>query len=377
MPDEHDPEGSTISQTGDKSDALEAFCALVRKRREEIEALGQLPSDIVLSLKELGIYRSLVPKTLGGNEISPSEFLRLIERISAADGAVGWVSSFAGAVVYLAGLPQHRFEEFYVGGPDVAFAAGLYPVQPVRRKGDKLILNGRWKFASGCTGADWLGVGITVGEDNRSGKPRVIIFPRERAELIDDWNVVGLAGTGSFDLVLENVEVEEDWSFVRGGKTTRKEPIYGFPIIAFSALNHAIVSIGVAMDALAEAKSFCRQNPNTPQLARATARLSSARAFVFHQTDRVWEMVRRSMPVPSQEQVLLRLAGSFASEAATAACRTALYSVDQGDAPMAYRNIARHLRDALVVGQHAFLSPATYEQAGRFMIDDVVEPGFI
>lgn len=356
--------------------AMDAFLATVRDRRREIETLGRLPADIAAAMKALGLYRWLVPQSLGGEERGPGEFLSLVEKISSADGSTGWVASFAGAAVYLAGLPPHRFEQFYADGPDVAFAAGLFPVQPVRQRGDRLVLNGRWKYASGSSGADWLGAGIIIDGEGASAKPRMIVFPKERAKLVEDWRVVGLSGTGSYDLLLEDVEIEADWSFLRGGGTLRTEPIYHFPVIPFSALNHAIVGVGIAMGALAEAKAAVTGEPRATPFATASAGLLAARTLIYRQTELVWSHVRRGEAAPMREQGLLRIAAKRAAEAAVLACRAALDIVDPDDRE-ARVNLSRHLRDALVVGQHAFLAPAIYDQAGQVLLGNPVPPGFV
>ena len=352
------------------------FLAGLRTRRTEIETLGRLPDDIAQGMKNIGLYRLLVPKTLRGDEIDPASFLRVVERISAADGSTGWVASFAGAAVYLAGLPPHRFEQIYADGPDIAFAAGLFPVQPVRRRNDRLILDGRWKFASGCAGADWLGAGISVEGEGPAAKPRMIVFPRREAELVADWRVFGMAGTGSYDIPLENVAIEADWSFVRGAGTTRHEPIYRFPVIPFSALNHAIVAVGVALGALGEAGGAVTGEPRTASIARATASLLAGRALIYRQTALVWDDVKLGRPVLPEGSSLLRIAAKGAAEAAVAACRAAL-EIANPDDQAARANLSRHLRDALVAGQHAFLSPAVYEQGGQVLLGRPVPPGFI
>lgn len=352
------------------------FLAGLRARRSEIETLGRLPDDIAQGLKDLGLYRLLVPKSLGGDEIGPVSFLRVVERISAADGSAGWVASFAGAAVYLAGLPPHRFEQIYSDGPDIAFAAGLFPVQPVLQRNDRLILNGRWKFASGCAGADWLGAGISVAGEGAAAKPRMIVFPRREAELVADWRVFGMAGTGSYDIVLENVAFEADWSFVRGAGTTRNEPIYRFPVIPFSALNHAIVAVGVALGALGEAREAVTGEPRAASLAKATASLLADRALIYRQTALVWDDVKLGRQVSAEASGLLRIAAKAAAEAAVAACREALEIADPDDRTTR-ADLSRHLRDALVAGQHAFLSPAVYEQGGQILLGRPAPPGFI
>jgi alkylation response protein AidB-like acyl-CoA dehydrogenase len=351
----------------------------VRARRDEIELLGRLPDDIAAGLKTLGIYRALVPASLGGGQWSPGDFLALIETIAAADGSVGWVASFAGAVVYLAGLPEHRFEQLYADGPDIAFAAGLFPPQRATREGDRLRISGRWQFASGCSGADWLGVGITVEESGAPApKPRMLVFPRALAEQVPDWSVMGLAGTGSYDLILRDAMIDADWSFVRGGGTSRAEPIYHFPVLPFSALNHAIVAVGAAMAALDEAVGAPRPSPgdHAGRLAGATAGLWAARSFLYRQTEAVWRTVLKGGPVPIAEASALRLAANQAAGTAIAAARAAFDLVDP-DAADVHRAVGRHLRDAYVVSQHAFLSPAMVENGGRVLLGMDPPPGYL
>ena len=75
-------------------------------RRDEFEAKRHVPRDMIEQLKQLGVYRAHAPQCFGGDGSSPSEFLKLIENISEADGSAGWVASFGSAAVYLAALPR-------------------------------------------------------------------------------------------------------------------------------------------------------------------------------------------------------------------------------------------------------------------------------
>ena len=98
----------------------------------------------------------------------------MIERISEADGSAGWVASFGSAGVYLAALPPETLAEIYAQSPDLVFAGGLFPLQPAEAVEGGWQVNGTWKFASGCKGADLLGVGIGAA----GGKPRTAVFRR-------------------------------------------------------------------------------------------------------------------------------------------------------------------------------------------------------
>src|SRR3954468_7222618 len=105
----------------------------IRARRDEFEAKRHVPRDMIDQLKQLGVYRAHAPRCFGGDGSSPSEFLKLIEKISEADGSTGWVASFGSAALYLAALPRETLAKLYENGPDVAFAGGLFPVQPAEK----------------------------------------------------------------------------------------------------------------------------------------------------------------------------------------------------------------------------------------------------
>ena len=179
----------------------------------------------------------------------PAEFLELIERISAVDGSTGWVASFGSQLIYLGSLPLESQAKLYADGPDVVFAGALFPVQQATPTERGFLVNGRWKFASGCMAADIVCVGIQ-GDDTTSGKPRGALVRPERLEIVQDWDVIGMQGTGSFDLVAKDVEVDREWTFIRGGEPVIDEPLYRYPAITYAAQVLSVVSAGVARAAL-------------------------------------------------------------------------------------------------------------------------------
>ncbi|MGO4752327.1 acyl-CoA dehydrogenase family protein, partial [Streptomyces sp. 2MCAF27] len=152
-----------MTRTPAPPETLDQVLAVVAERRAEFEQKRHVPPDVIAEFKRAGIYRAGVPKRFGGDALPPAEFLALIERISEVDGSAGWVASFGSSGIYLAALPEETQARLYADGPDVAFAGGLFPVQPAERAEGGYRVSGRWKFASGCKGADLLGVGIKPG----------------------------------------------------------------------------------------------------------------------------------------------------------------------------------------------------------------------
>jgi alkylation response protein AidB-like acyl-CoA dehydrogenase len=277
------------------------FIARLKARRAEFAALGQLPADVVEDLRRLGVYRALVARRYGGDECSPMAFLEMVERLSQADGSVGWVASFGVSCMYLASLPEATLRQLYANGPDVIFAGALFPPQEAQRVAGGIQVSGRWKFGSGSTGADLIGVGVKLADADDGGLPRMAVMPAHKVTIEPNWDVIGLQGTGSHDLLVENVIVPEEWTFVRGGTPTIDSPLYRYPSMAFAAQVLAIVGLGVARAALdtitqmAGGRASITGAPTLAdrayvqsEIAKSEAALRSARAFFYEATQDAW-----------------------------------------------------------------------------------------
>ncbi|MGX9425354.1 MULTISPECIES: acyl-CoA dehydrogenase family protein [Bradyrhizobium] len=379
--------GSTAPAPDSRHDSLSALLADIRARRSEFVAAQKIPADIIEGFKRLGVYRAMVAKRFGGEERTPAEFCRLIETISEADGSAGWVASFGSAACYLAALPEPTLRKVYAKGPDVVFAGGLFPLQPARRSADGFVLNGVWKFCSGASGAELIGAGIMVENDSTGGLPRVAVMPAEKVTIRPNWDVIGLEGTGSHDIIVKDVVVPEEWTLIRGGPASLDAPIYRYPSLCFAAQVLAIVGIGVARSALDDVIAMAGSRASITgapvmadrgyvqlEVARAEAMLRSARSFFYDATDALWSEVLAGAPT-QKTMTLMRLAATNAArcgaEVARIACglagTTSIYTT---------HNLARAMCDSLVVAQHAFLSEGTMQSAGRILLGLPAQPGF-
>ncbi|WP_158937625.1 acyl-CoA dehydrogenase family protein [Burkholderia sp. S171] len=360
--------------------ALDDVIAEIAERRDEFDQLSHVPRDMIATMKRARIFRASTPKCFGGDALAPADFLRVLERIAVADGSTAWVAAFGSANVYLAALPVETQREIYASGPDQVFAGGLYPVQPAAAAAGGWIVSGQWHFASGCKGADWIGVGIgglPAGSDSpNAGKPLTAVFRAEEVEIVDNWNVVGMQGTGSHDLRLKDKFVADPWTFVRGGGAVIDEPLYKYPAVSYQAEVHAAVNVGLAraaLDLAAEISGGTKTTTGAPRLAdrayfrielgRAEAQWRSARAFFYQASDDAWNSIIAGRPVTPEQASLLRLSATHAAHVCADVVQQAYRLA--GVAAI-YRNnrMQRLVRDSMVVTQHAFLGEATYDGAG-------------
>jgi indole-3-acetate monooxygenase len=370
-----------------RAEALAALLTAVRLRRAEFETNQQISDDVVALMKSAGVYRALVARRFGGDEVAPTDFLRLIETISMADGSAGWVASFGFSAIYLSALPISTLQSIYAKGPDVVFAGGIFPPQKAFPVAGGLEVSGRWSWGSGCTGADLIGVGIKVGGAD-TGLPRTAVMPRHQATIVKNWEVNGLKGTGSHDIVVDKVVVPESWTFVRGGASSLDTPLYRYPPMALAAQVLAVVALGVARTALDDITAMARGRASitgAPVLAdrayvqtgiaEAEAALRSARAFFYEATDQAYAALGAGDTLDAKARTLLRLSSSHAAKVGADVAQTA-YRLSGTTGIFTANSIAQRFQDALIVPQHAFLSEGTWQSAGRVFLDLDTPPGF-
>jgi indole-3-acetate monooxygenase len=372
------------------TESLDQLLADIRARHAEFTTLRHVPRDIIDRLKRQGVYRAATPACFGGSGMRPDDFLALVERISEADGSVGWVASFGSASVYLAALPKATQAQMYRDSPDLVFAGGLFPIQPAAPADGGYIVDGTWKFASGCKGADLLGVGIGTGTPGQpGGKPRTAVLPPSKVEIVDNWDVMGLRGTGSHDLKVTSQFVSEDWTFIRGGEPTIDEPLYRYPTIAYAAQVLAVVNLGIARAAIEEitnmaggrvaitgAPKLADRSYVRIEVAKAEARLRAARGFFYDITGEVYDSILVGNPVTPDQVATLRLAAVDAARAGDRVVQQ-MYGLAGTTAIYNSHPLQRYLRDAAVVRQHAFLGEGIYDGAGAVALGVPPMPGFL
>ncbi|TKC80239.1 flavin-dependent monooxygenase [Trinickia terrae] len=363
---------------------LDVLIEEIERRRDEFDRLSHVPRDMIAKMKRAGIFRASTPRRFGGDALPPPRFLEMLERLAIADGSVAWVAAFGSANTYLAALPVETQEQIYASGPDQVFAGGLYPPQKAAAAPGGYRVSGRWRFASGCKGADWIGVGIGAAPADAGGtgvgKPFTAVFPASEVEIVENWNVVGMQGTGSHDLRLQDKFVDARWTFFRGSEALIDEPLYRYPAVAYQAQVHAAVNVGLAraaLDLLTEMSGVTQTTTGAPRLAdrayyrsglaKGEANWRAARAFFFESAYAAWETIMAGDPVTPAQANLLRLS---ATHAAQVCADVVMQAYQMAGIAAIYREnrLQQLVRDSIVVTQHAFLGEGTYDASGALFV---------
>ncbi|MGB7372530.1 acyl-CoA dehydrogenase family protein [Pontixanthobacter sp.] len=377
--------------------AIDGLKSELSARSTEIEDARRLPADIAGKLAVAGLFNMLKPAALGGLQVSPQDMSRALMHIAAANASAGWCVMI-GTTSTLAGAYLDRAAADAVYGEPLDIHGGVFaPMGRAEDMGSHYLLNGTWQWGSGSANCAWLSGGAMIFKDGElqrsdSGAPRhrMMFFPADQAECIDTWHVAGLGGTGSGDFKVTNVRIPKDRSVSFIDDSPRDPaPLYKFPLFGLLSLGVASVTLGNARGALDEsvallkakrtaggARSQSQRATVQADIAWATAALHGAQAWLEKTVDEAWREALSDAPISVAARGRLRLACATMSEVAADVCKTA-YTLGGGSSVYLASSLQRRFRDAHVMTQHLAVSSATFELAGRVLLDEPVDTAML
>ena len=214
-------------------------------------------------------------------------------------------------------------------------------------------------------------------------------MPREKVQIAPNWDVMGLLGTGSHDIVVKDVIVPPEWTFVRGGASSLDTPLYRYPTLSFAAQVLTVVGLGIARAAIDEVLGMAAGRasvtgaPNLGErvyvqleIAKIEAELRAARAWFYQAIDDVWQVLLAG-DKPSDHLVsMLRLSTTHASRVGADVARRA-QMLSGGTGVYESSPLAAQVRDAQMITQHAFMGDITYQNAGAMLFGLKPLPGYL
>jgi alkylation response protein AidB-like acyl-CoA dehydrogenase len=393
------------------SSLREELLAGIRSHREQFEAAGDraeelrtLPNDAVATLRALGLFWLKTPAELGGTPLSPVEFCDVIEELAYIDTSTAWAAMIGAGCNGLAGgwLPEAGARRIF-GHPAVdAAPGGLAPVgRPLPVLAGQLaprgtgapaaggyLVHGRWGFSSGIVHADWLIGAFKAEADGPGGADgtgfgRMIVFavPKAEAEVIDNWHVAGLQGTGSLDFSLDGTFVPAELTYELGSPAVRGGDLFRLGMPAFVSNEVPPLAIGLArraIDDITELAAHTARFPGGPtvseravfhhELGRAEVRVRAARAAHREAMAAAFASATAGTAPTEEQQLAITTASVYAVETC-ADVVSDLFKFGGGRALALSNPMQRHLRNVLAARQHVALSEENYEAAGRYLIE--------
>ena len=359
--------------------------AAISARSVEIEALGTLPMDLVDEIRPTGAFRQCVPDDLGGPGVTAAESLEVFEEFAYHDGAVGWCVAIASTTSLLASYLPDPHAGALFGDPGAIGGGFVVPRGRAVPTGGGLRVSGRWQWGSGTKHCTTIGGGcLVVGPDGRPeprddglAVPFVFMDPDE-VELIETWDVAGLAGTGSVDFEARDVFVPEGrWVQIGTGGPVRDNAWSRFSFYGLLASGVAAAAVGIArrsIDELVElagskkpqgsTRTLAERAATQAETARAEARLAAAWSLMLDAVDDTWQGALAGQPSTVDQKRRIRLAATHATQTA-ADVAASMFTTAGGAAVYRTSPIQRCFRDTAVAAQHAMVAPRTMETAGR------------
>ncbi|MGE3913964.1 MAG: acyl-CoA dehydrogenase family protein [Chloroflexota bacterium] len=369
--------------------AARALEPTIRSQADQIERDRRLPDALVRQLSEAGLFRMMVPKSLGGHEVDPVTQLDVLEAISRGDGSAGWVTAIASGTAWtLAFLPPETAAEILADPHAIIVGTLAVPSggRAVETDGGYR-LSGRWPFGSGCQHASWLisRAVVYAGDSPKldpNGQPvtRVLVFPRSEATILETWDVAGLNGTGSHDYTVDNIFVPVARSFgLTGEPAFHPGPLYTGRYFLLAHGAHALGIARAAVDTLRDSvrekrqtgaggDAYVRDRPDVQlATAQAEALVRGARAYLWETTRQVWAEACEAGALTPESRALARLANSAAFESARKAIDLAYHA---GGGSSIYRRspLQRYFRDIHTASQHSVVAASSFMQIGQALL---------
>jgi 3-hydroxy-9,10-secoandrosta-1,3,5(10)-triene-9,17-dione monooxygenase len=305
--------------------------------------------------------------------------VELVSVISRGDGSTGWVLANLAAHHWLLGMwPQRAQDEIWGESPDNLIGSALiFPRGRAKPVPGGYRLTGRWPFSSGVDAATWSLIGAIV-HDQESGtaEPRIFVLPASDFTIIDTWHVIGLAGTGSKDVAVEDVFVPEYRTVAvreitggpNPGSAVNPSVLYQLPAISLFAFCIAGVSLGIAQGAIEYFVETMRTRTSyytgrnladfvTVQvhLAEAAAIADSARAVLLGDCDEATRIVAEGAIPSLDHRARYRRDGAYAATLCTKAVDV-LFQATGGGAIYARNPLQRAFRDVHAANAHYVLN---------------------
>jgi alkylation response protein AidB-like acyl-CoA dehydrogenase len=356
---------------------------------DEIERTRRIPEALLERLHDSRLFRMLLPRSAGGDETEPALYMAAVEELARHDASIAWNVFVANSSALIAAYLEPAVNRAVFADPGSFVAWGPPNASCARAVDGGYCLTGKWDFASGCRHARWMGAHCHVLEVdgrlrlNRFGQPtvRTLMFPADQVTLLDTWRTIGLCGTASDSYCTNELFVSEAFSTTREDPTLRRErgPLYAFTMQGLYATGVAAVGLGIARAMLSEFIALAsRKTPRNlarladnavvqADVARAEARLGSARAYLIETLSTIYAHADEVAPIEVADRARVRLACTNAIQGATEVADFA-YKAAGVDAIFPGSPFERRFRDMHTLSQQIQARGAHFESVGQILL---------
>jgi alkylation response protein AidB-like acyl-CoA dehydrogenase len=377
----------TVPSADDLLGQIREIEPLIRSESDTAEKERHLSTSVADALRELGCYRMYRPRGRGGFGFDPVSGLRVIEELARIDSAAGWNVSIANASEPFGAWFSDETTAEVFGQADTTMAGAFFPSRKAVPVDGGYQLSGRTPFGSNCHAANWV-LGLAniydtdeprLGED---GVPETLITlcPKSDAEIIDNWETLGMRGTGSHDINVDKIFVPESHAVPFGPMETPSSaysgPPHRMPVwiavaangvsalgVAQAAIDAFIDLAGIKTPAYTE-KTLRDRSMVQLRVAQAEAKVGAARAFLHKTLDAAWQTAVGGSFLTMQQKADCQQATSYLAMTAAEAVDL-IHSIAGTSAIRNEKPFQRYFRDVHVMTQHAYFAESRLEAVGQ------------
>jgi alkylation response protein AidB-like acyl-CoA dehydrogenase len=368
-----------------------ALGADIAAAADEIERTKRIPPALLERLHAARLGRMLLPRAYDGDEVDPGTYLLALEEVARHDGSVAWNLFTANSAALIAAHLEPETARTIFGPANALVAWGPPNATVAAVESGGYRVSGRWDFASGCRQATWMGLHCMVADaggaprKNKIGRPAIVsmLFPVEKARLIDTWNPIGLRGTASDSYSVEDLFVPDAFTGTREDPEGRRVPgpLYAIPMQGLYAVGVAGVALGIAGAMLAAFIDLASRK--TPRgmgrladtaavqsgVAHAEARLGAARAYALETLAAVCVRAPAESTIDFPDRARIRLAASNAIKGAIEVADW-IYKRAGASAIFPGTPFERRFRDIHTLSQQMQSRDAHFEAIGQVLLGD-------
>jgi indole-3-acetate monooxygenase len=367
--------------------AVHRLGPLIREHRRSFDQERRIPEAVFMALADAGLFRLYLPKTLGGPELSPFDFMRVVEAASALDGSVGWLVGNGGGMSRIGGYLQQSVVRDWFADPRAFIASATGAIGTAERASGGYRVSGRWPFGSGAHHATrFMGLASVKTPEGENEPPMCCYFSKSDVQLHDTWFVSGLRATGSLDFEVQNVfvPIEHTHPLV---DFTPSHPglLYCLPGLSAFAWTVSVVPLGIAQGAidcfielagkkmrLGSALPLREHESTQATIGRAETAVRAARAFLVDAMEELMAATDVGGARLLQARATFRAACTNAAESAM---RVANWIAAGAGTAAIFEDgtLERSVRDIHAATKHVAMTPNSYVVAGRLSLG--LEPG--
>jgi alkylation response protein AidB-like acyl-CoA dehydrogenase len=378
----------TPSRTAGYLETIEKLAPLVEEHRASFDRDRRLPDVVFRALAEAELFRLWLPAAMGGPELSPIEFMRVVEAASALDGSIGWIVANGGGMSRVAGyLPEFVAREWFAD-PCAFIVSATGAVGSAQLVDGGYRVTGRWPFGSGASHATrFMGLAAVKDVSNNDQPPICCYFARAHVTIHDTWYVSGLRGTASCDFEVNDAFVPADNTHDFIAPMPRQPGvIYRIPGLSIFPWSITGAPLGIARGAMAAFTKQATKNKTRlgttirlqdremvqSVVGRAEAILGAARAFLTEAMTELLAALDDDGDHLMRSRARLRTACAYTAEGATSIVQ--MLATEAG-ASAIFENsgLERAVRDMHAAVKHVAMSPQSYIVAGRLHLG--LDPG--